>query len=204
MSITNFDGIKAKVAGYLTRDDLGTEIEGAIALFESEFNVRENMPYGSETAALTTVSGTETLSLPSDYRGMVTLSFTSNAYGMEYLPVSRFEEEQYTTTGLPRFYTILNGDTLAFAPAPDAAYQLTINYKQTLPALSSDTASNWLSQKYPHIYIYGALFHMLEYVQDGERANRIAMMHERNMMQLEKQIIDVPVDLTATTYQMMP
>ena len=60
-------------------------------------------------------------------------------------------------TGVPKYYSYWDENTLVFAPTPDATYTIQINYiLKTLGLLSTNTTT-YLSQKFPNGLLYACL-----------------------------------------------
>jgi hypothetical protein len=70
--------------------------------------------------------------------------------------------------GLPAYFTIA-GLFLEVERAPDTAYTAEISYYSKIPALTSLNPTNWLLQRHPDAYLYGALLQSAPYLKDDER-----------------------------------
>jgi hypothetical protein len=55
---------------------------------------------------------------------------------------------------------------LILGPAPDGTYTGKLTYWQTIPALGSGQATNWLLTDHPDVYIYRSLFHLFVLLRD--------------------------------------
>ena len=60
-------------------------------------------------------------------------------------------------TGVPKYYSYWDEDTLVFAPTPDATYTIQINYILKTLGLSSTNTTTYLSQKFPNGLLYACL-----------------------------------------------
>ena len=60
-------------------------------------------------------------------------------------------------TGVPKYYSYWDEDTLVFAPTPDATYTIQLNYILKTLGLSSTTPTTYLSQKFPNGLLYACL-----------------------------------------------
>lgn len=72
----------------------------------------------------------------------------------------------------PKNFAISAG-AMQLGPAPDDAYNLVVTYLRTLTPLSSSNSSNWLLEKHPDIYLFGALVHAEFYGWNDERLSLI-------------------------------
>jgi hypothetical protein len=177
--------LTTKVGQWLGRSNLSAQIADAILLFESDYNTRKGVYRAQADAVLTTTIGSDTLSLPDDYEGMVALVRAGYPGRIQVVSLARLNQERAGATGEPTFAAVYPGGKLKFDVEADAAYDYELVYHKRLDPLGGETTSNWLLENYPHAYLFGVLFYMLEYVQDAERANRIVSKHEANMAALE-------------------
>ena len=60
-------------------------------------------------------------------------------------------------TGVPKYYSYWDENTLVFAPTPDATYTIQVNYILKTPGLSSTNTTTYLSQKFPNGLLYACL-----------------------------------------------
>ena len=60
-------------------------------------------------------------------------------------------------TGVPKYYSYWDENTLVFAPTPDATYTIQLNYILKTQGLSSTNTTTYLSQKFPNGLLYACL-----------------------------------------------
>ena len=60
-------------------------------------------------------------------------------------------------TGVPKYYSYWDEDTLVFAPTPDATYTIQLNYILKPNGLSATNTTTYLSQKFPNGLLYACL-----------------------------------------------
>ena len=60
-------------------------------------------------------------------------------------------------TGKPRYYAMWDEDTIVFAPTPDSAYTIQLNYILKPGSLVDNTSGTYLSQKFPNGLLYACL-----------------------------------------------
>ena len=60
-------------------------------------------------------------------------------------------------TGLPKYFSYWDEDTIVLAPIPDLNYTMQINYILKPTGLSSNTATTYLSQQFPNGLLYACL-----------------------------------------------
>ncbi len=164
----NWTELKASIAEWLNRSDLTSKIPELIALAERKFN-RIIVTPERETTVTSTISS-ETLALPADFWQLRSIHLTTDPRQalMQVSPMVLRTEYADQTTGKPRAFAIENG-AFIFGPSPDASYTLNITYVKTIPPLNGTTASNWLLEKHPDIYIYGTLLAAEAYLWNDAR-----------------------------------
>ena len=163
MALVNYSDLKTNIAAWLNRTDLTTVIPDFITLAESSFNeeIRNRKMIKRATATIDSqysavpADWLQTVDFVVEANPVVTLEFTTN----EHLDKLR---ETYTTSGTPKFYTIV-GQELEVLPVPDST-TLTgeITYYSKIPNLTDANPTNWLMNSSPGIYLYLSLIHISE------------------------------------------
>jgi hypothetical protein len=179
-----YNDLKTKVGQYLGRTDLSTQIDDAITLFESEYNTRKGVWRRQAVATITTTAGTDTADLPSDFERIMSINRVGFSAGITITSINALAPYR-VGNGLPVYVAVYPNNKFVFAPTPDAAYTYELLYYPRLNGLTSLNTSNWLILNYSHVYLYGVLSYLLDYVQDLQRAQYIIGRHETNMAQLE-------------------
>ena len=91
---------------------------------------------------------------------------------LEYLTPEQIDRRWGgSTTGEPVMYTNV-GRYIQLAPAPDGTYTIEIAYHKKYATFSADADYNWLLTNHPFVYLYGALGHGFDYIQDYTAADR--------------------------------
>jgi hypothetical protein len=169
MAISNYTELQTALDNWLVRDDLSSRTPEFIALAEAAFNrdIRDRQMI--TTTTLTTVAGTATLALPSDF--LEPRSFVLETTPKRVLSSASAGQidEDYANgqTGQPVLYSI-EGANVRFGPTPDSAYSVRLAYYQKIPALASNS-TNWLLTNYPDIYLYGSLVSAEGFLMNDER-----------------------------------
>lgn len=178
MSLTSYSGLKAAIADTLARSDLTTQIDDFIDIFEAQFNRRLKTQRMKTTTSLTTSSTTVYVSLPSDFRMVSNLSFTTDPRDITFVTQKQLKQTtsgQSQSAGRPTAFALAASssdggvDRLEFGNKPDAAYTLTLEYERKLTPLSSSATTNWLLNEHPDVYFYGSLYHATIFTGDGDR-----------------------------------
>lgn len=176
MGLSTYTELKAKIAEYLARDDLTSAIPDFITLFEAKAN-RELRCAMMEQRATTSVNLSNTepefIALPLDFQTMrrVRLSSVTGKPRLEFRSGPQADEYRYgiaNVSGQPRFFTVF-GDEMELIPTPDQAYTIEMVYRANIDPLGDSTASNWLLERAPDAYLYGALMEAAPYCQNDAR-----------------------------------
>lgn len=177
MAIGTYGELKQSIADWLNRADLDQQIPDFIDLAESTLNdvMRTSFMVGNTTAVIT--SGRAPL--PSDALEIVYAQVAST----EDEPLEQVTPQQLLmlrrartrAAGNPKFFAIV-GRQMLVTPTP-ASGSVDIDYYQKIPALASggdgsasgDSATNWLLDEAPHVYLYTSLLHATPFLMDDVR-----------------------------------
>ena len=186
MALVNYSDLKTNIAAWLNRTDLTTVIPDFITLAESSFNeeIRNRKMIKRATATIDSQYSAvpadwfQTVDFVVEAIPVVTLEFTTN----EHLDKFR---ETYTTSGTPKFYTIV-GQELEVLPVPDST-TLTgeITYYSKIPNLTDANPTNWLMNSSPGIYLYGTLLQSAPYLVDDSRIALWSSLYQKLVKDLE-------------------
>jgi len=181
MSITTYAELQSSIADWLLRDDLTSVIPTFISLAEAKFNrrIRDYRMVKRATAEVDTAY----FAIPSDWQENIRFQLnTSPITTLEYVTPDQAAEEKrlYNSSGRPAFFTMI-GDQFQIVPAPDSTYDAELTYYAKIPALSSGNTSNWLLEKAPDIYLYGALMEAAPYLDDDARIQVWGGLLEQSM-----------------------
>lgn len=160
-----YSALAEAIAAWLDRDDLTTRIPTFIRLAEARLNRLLDDP-DMEVTSTTTASGPAT-ALPTDFGSMV--SITTGEGALAPMSAAEFAGIDSTVSGIPRFYTIVDG-AISFAPSSEDA-TITMVYRRTIPALTSTDTTNWLLTRAPDVYLYGALVQASAYLVEDDRVS---------------------------------
>lgn len=172
MALSNYTELQAAIANWLNRTDLTSEIQDFIRLAEARFS-REIRHY-EQVVRKTALSSAQYIALPSDWVQAENIQI--GKVKLDYLTPTRADD--YRSAGLvgePRFYTII-GRTIELLPTPQSDITVEMAYYATIPSLSASTPTNWLLQKAPDAYYYGALSHAAPFLNDDARLVTLASL----------------------------
>ena len=186
MALVNYSDLKTSIADWLNRSDLTATIPDFITLAESGFNkeIRNRKMIKRATATI----DSQYSAVPSDWLQTVDFVIETNpVVTLEFITNEKLDKlrETYTSSGTPKFYTIV-GQELEVLPVPDSA-TLTgeITYYSKIPNLTDVSPTNWLMNSSPDIYLYGSLLQSAPYLVDDSRIPVWASMYQKLVKDLE-------------------
>jgi hypothetical protein len=99
--------------------------------------------------------------LPSDFLTMDQLAIIDGTgnYNFALITDVSFIRERYSspaTQGLPKFYALLNSNTMIIGPSPDAAYSIELIYN-AYPESIVTANTTYLGTQFPFVLLYGSL-----------------------------------------------
>lgn len=170
-AITSYTTLLTALATWNKRSDLTTLYPQFIGLAEAHFNRTLRCPE-METTVTQSIS-TRTVALPSDFLGMRTLYIDADTdIVLEPLTPQALRSAYPTnTSGTPVAYTVTDSN-IVIGPTPSGTFTLGMDYYAKLDALSESTATNWLLDSHPDLYLRAVKFYSLEYLRDYEAADR--------------------------------
>jgi hypothetical protein len=171
MAIATYSDLQTSVANWLKRSDLTSIIPDFITLAEARISRDLRLRRQVTNTTLSTVAGTQTVTLPSDFLEMenITLTNTTPPAALSVVTPEILDRKFPSgyANGQPVVYTIV-GDAIQFGPTPDAVYTVSLDYYQRFAALST-TPTNWLLTNHPGVYLFGALAEGAPYLMEDER-----------------------------------
>lgn len=167
-AIPDLDTLKAAVSDWLDRDDIDDKIPTFIQMFEAQANRELRCPDMEQTT--TFLVANEDTPLPSDFIAMRSIYME----GSPDLPLKGMSpaalRQQYNgESGTPQAYALVAGG-IRMAPPPSENTLLTMDYFALITPLSTYAPANWLLEKHPDAYLYGALFNAEIYLDNAQRA----------------------------------
>jgi hypothetical protein len=170
MAIGTYSELKTAIAGELNRADLTTKIAEFIELAEAGMRKDVRLRGASGITRSTLSVSSQFTSLPSGFRGFVSVNIDGDADKLVQFvdPYTLDEVRIAQPTGVPTHYTII-GTEMEVAPVPTEATTFEIAYHSSLTALSDSATTNWMLTDNPDIYLYGALIRAAHYLHEDER-----------------------------------
>lgn len=184
MAISTYSELQTAIANWLDRTDLTTRIPEFISLAEAKFIRKVNHWRMEKRATITTIAGTNSIEVPSDYLSMRVLKLNTDPVNvLEFLPPSIFYEGN-TSNGTPTHYTV-QGDQLLLYPTPDSEYTVEMGY-YGFDVLSDSNTTNWLLTNYPDIYLYGSCLQAEGYIMNDMRLPFWKAALDESLKELDK------------------
>lgn len=158
MAISTYAELKTAVAAWANRSDLTSVIPDFIRYAHD--TIAREIVIGED---ITLDSATETL--PTYAREVVALY--AGSWATQPLELGAIDEVQNLGTGKPYMYRV-SSSTIYLAPTPDQAYAGKILYRLSRTFFASDSATNTVLTRYPHLYLHGALEEFARYDKDTD------------------------------------
>jgi hypothetical protein len=170
----NYNDIINLTLGYADRQDLEvtSRMDNFLRVTEARIN-RTLMTLDMSSRAKTAMSLTlEYYPLPTDYSVMRSIKVIDNTNSTSRVTLLQVNPEQMANlvnNGETQFpcYTVISGN-IHVQPFYDSDHSLEIDYFRTLPPLSTDLTTNWLSDSNPDAYVFGLLVEINSFIKDAE------------------------------------
>lgn len=186
-NIETYDGLIAYVTEHLELDaDTVAQLPTMLRLAEARIDRLCMVPERETTVSLATVAGTQSVSVPTDYRHMTNARLVSaTGHPLELVTQGYLHDQYSNLSGVPVVYALSSGSIL-LGPVPDAAYTLSLSYLSKLANLSPTNQTNWLLSENPDVYKFALLFQVSTWLEDlaaaeGYRAEMMAIIDEINL-----------------------
>jgi hypothetical protein len=172
MALASYSDLLASVASWMNRTDLTAVIPDFVAIAEgriaNDLRIRQQIT----SSTLTTVAGTQTVTLPTDYLEFENVAIDGTPETPCQVATKEHIDANYPAggaSGRPVVFTIV-GNSILFGPTPDAVYTVNIDYYGRFDPLSV-APSNGLLTYQPNLYLYACLREAALFVRDDERAS---------------------------------
>jgi hypothetical protein len=172
MALANYTDLLASVASWMNRTDLTAVIPDFVVMAEgriaNDLRIRQQLT----TDVLTTVAGTQAVTLPFDYLEFENVSIAGGTETQCLYSTKEHLDANYPDggpQGRPAVFSIV-GNSILFGPTPDDAYTVNVEYYGRFDPLAS-TPTNGLLTYQPNLYLYACLREASLFVMDDERAS---------------------------------
>lgn len=178
-----FGGLKASISSRLDRDFEDSDLVDFIYLAEREMERVLTVPY--REGATTLIADAQAVALPTDFKSARRATLLSNP-NVPMQQVSAATLDTFNCPGKPTVFTIIGGD-MWFGPVPDDTYTVQIIYERKISALTESSPTNWLIERHPDAYFYGALVQAADFIEDTAKIERYRAMFEAVIGQINEE-----------------
>lgn len=170
MAITDYASLQTSIAAWMHRNDLASIIPDFISFAEKRLSAELNARPMETRVIIPCVAGDAYIDTPTDMlevrRAMVV---GDPSQVLNYLTPDQIAADYpMSSTGKPSVYAVI-GSQIQLADIPDSNYDIELTYRQSIPALSNVSTTNWLLDSFPNAYLYGALCEAQPYLIDDAR-----------------------------------
>ena len=183
-----YDEIKTKVAVYLNRTDLTSQMDMFIDLTESDIN--KVIKHQDLIKRANAVAETQYTQLPSDWSRVINVELNTSDHttllqqSTESLDLKRTSIDN--VSGRPEYFAITD-NAIELCPTPDTNYELQLTYYANIPELSSTNTTNVVSDKFPDVYIYGCCKHASVFLMEDERVGMFQTLFDKALEEVRLQ-----------------
>jgi len=162
-------------------------IDNFIRLTESRIMLRVRLPNYRKDATGALTLGNDRVLLPSDFLAAdyIRVRGTTTPVRVQILLSKdpEFIRECYPDGGsdIPRFYTVLNENTLLVGPVPDADYDMDLGYFFEPPSIVI-AGTTWLGDHFAHALVSGSLMEACVYMKSEDN------LYQRYTAQFERDL----------------
>lgn len=177
MALSTYSELQASVVQWMNRGDLAALIPDFITLAEERMN-RALRVRQMETALAEMAIADNIIAVPTDTVGVKTLWIV----GYEDSPLKAQTYEALLsmgTEGIPTHWAWA-GDSFHF----DGTGSVEGVLYEKIPALSSESTTNWLLTAHPSAYLFGALTEAFDYTRNDKERDRWNMKFERTISEI--------------------
>lgn len=164
MAITNYGELKTKIADYMfDAGPIDTEAADIVTFAQGILNSRLRCREMVTTTDLSPTAGVFTL--PTDYAmWRMVVEKASQRRPLEFLALEEAEEIfPDRPSGLGQYFTLYGSSLRVF---PTISNDIELTYYQRLSAFANDAATDWLLDRYPHIYLCAGQMVAAEFLKD--------------------------------------
>ena len=161
MSLDTYENLKEEIIDWSHRDDMDTSIDAFLEMAEQEMYANTIEPLqirdGEVRAAFSTSITDRFAALPTGYQSQRKMRIQIvDGESVELRFRTPAQLNLISSAGMPEFFTIT--DQIEFNRISDQVYTGEIQYFQEFTPLSSSNATNAVLNRFPNIYLFGALW----------------------------------------------
>lgn len=167
--------LETRIASYLKRDDLASDIPSLITAAENELNRRLAIVQMESVTSFTLSAATDTKAFSDIGAGVIAVLKLWKTVNNSVDEVSYRDPEQFievwqpsTQTGQPYFWTVQGGTVVQFDEAADQDYPLYARVRSKFDIVN-DAPTNYLALNHEDIYLYASLAAAAPFIKDDKR-----------------------------------
>ena len=186
----NYTQLQARIAAYLKRDDLTSDIPYAITMAEGELNRRLAILQMEEIKAFTLAQGADTVTFSSidttciAVLEIVYIDANDVLHVIEYMDPVKITAANSTTDGRPNFWTVTGGESVYFEREADQSYSLIALFRNRFDLAS--TTTNYLGNYQEDLYLNLSLAYMEPFIKNDKRVVLWRTFAETAIQQLDE------------------
>lgn len=175
-----YSEIVAIIEKYIQAPDVQAQIPSAIAFAEEDINDFLRTAEMEARWQTETIDTLQRYPVPSDFGGLRAIRIKGSRYRPNYVtPQAAVGLNFSGSIDAPGYYTI-EDEQIVLIPCPQRGTTVEFLYHQIIPALTDTAPTNWLSERSPSVYVFGALVHLHDLRYDvKESALYKGKFHER-------------------------
>lgn len=167
---------------FVTPELVGTYVQ----LAEAELNRELKIQDLEDTEEYTTSTTENFVTLPDEFRGIVSFEFDTRPYDIQFYPSRRSMKDALgNDAGRPCGYIII-GNKIIFNCIPSEQYEMTLDFYKTIPPLTEESPDNEILRKHPDVYLYGGIRQALLNLNNNERLSPIASVYQNSVERIKE------------------
>lgn len=200
-SAMTFDSLVTDIETYCERSDQPflDQVPRFIMMAENRI-ASEKKPLGLQRTVTSVFSGSQ-LAKPVRWRLTRSLSYVNSTNQRIYLKNREYEFcraywPDDSLSGLPLFYADYSYEYFFFAPTPNAAYAIEVNYFERPEPLATDNQTNWTTQYAPQLILYASLIEAMPFLKTSERIPEFVELYKQAMAAITQEDTERVTDAT--------
>jgi hypothetical protein len=188
--VMTYDSLVQDVIRYMERNDASfvEQIPRLIMLAEQEIATQVKALWDLNVVNTTLVPGSSGAVLEKPARWRKTVSMKVNGQPVTLRTqdyVSQYQSE--SAQGIPKYYADYDYNHWAFAPVPDAAYNVEIIYYERIQPLDSANQQNLITREAPQAILFGTLLQAQGYLKNDNKLAVWKQYYDNSMMALKNE-----------------
>lgn len=167
----NYGELKTLLTGYLHRSDLETLIPNFIVLAQARLKIDLKHITMNDTATISVTAGSSSITLPTGFLNFsrIRATYGGSTYSLDQQTLEQNANILQGSSGVPKFYAIINMTQGEVAPAPAADTTLSCIYRKGVATFTADSDTDAILTDYPNAYVYAAMIEATPYIRLDKR-----------------------------------